>query len=45
MEVTFQVKETGKIVTKRFDSRYLGEQFVKKLRFSKKLTLLGFRNF
>ena len=44
MEVTFMVKETGRIVTKRFDSRYLGEQFVRKVRYSKKLTLVGYRN-
>lgn len=44
MEVTFQIKETGRIVTKQFDSRYLGEQFVRKLKYSKKLTLVGFRN-
>lgn len=44
MEVTFKVKETGRIVTKHFDSRYLGEQFVRKVRYSKKLTLVGFRN-
>ncbi len=44
MEVTFLIKQTGKVVTKLFESRYLGEKFVKKLRYSKKLTLVGFRN-
>lgn len=44
MEVTFQINETGRVVTKRFDSRYFGEQFVRKVKFSKKLTLIGFRN-
>ena len=30
MEVTFLIKQTGKVVTKLFESRYLGEKFVKK---------------
>lgn len=45
MEVKFLVNATGEVVTKRFDSRYFGEQFVRKLRYSKKLTLVSFRNF
>jgi len=43
MEVVFQIKKTGKVVTKPFTSYYLGERFVNKVRHSKKLRLIAFR--
>lgn len=44
MIVKFMVNATGKVVEKVFDSSYLGNKFVNKLRHSKKCTLLSYWN-
>lgn len=41
MEVRFR-NEQGKVVTKFFDSPYLGMKFVQKLKRSKRAQLLGY---
>lgn len=43
-EVTFIVKESGRKVTKEFESAYLCRKFINKLRFSKRLLLISYPN-
>lgn len=45
MNVTFIVNQTGKRVTKEFDSEFICRKFVNKARFSKKITLVSYPNF
>lgn len=40
-EVSFIVKDTGAVVTKKFDSLYRCKNFVNKLEYSKKLQVIS----
>lgn len=41
MVVRFMINESGKVVEKTFNSPYLAENFIRKLKYSKKLTFLA----
>lgn len=43
MEVTFKIMSTGEVITSTFTSYYVGEKFINKLKYSKKLQLISFR--
>lgn len=42
MVVRFRINATGETVTKFFASPYLVEKFIRKLQFSKKVTLISY---
>lgn len=44
MTVTFIVNESGKKCQKKFPSPYIAEKFIKKIKFSKKITYVGYSN-
>lgn len=43
MKIVFMVRSTGKRVVRIFDSYYLGEKFLDKIKRSKKLALISWQ--
>lgn len=44
MKVTFIVNKTGRTVEKSFPSPYIAEKFIRKIKYSKKITYVGYSN-
>ena len=45
MSVTYRIKDTGKVITKEFDSEYRCRVFVNKLKHSAKCELISYQLF